>query len=104
MAGSAHVTKNGELASEAYKRAGLYLRLLAEKTGGRFQYADGPKHLARSFARVAAEFRQQYTLGYYPKNRAAGGAQRRIDVRVGVPGAAVRARKSYVYRPPALTP
>ena len=104
MAGSAHVTKNGELASEAYKRAALYLRLLAEKTGGHFQYTDSTKNLGRSFARVADELRLQYTLGYYPKNRAAGGAERQIDVRVGVTGVAVRARKSYVYQPPGLTP
>ena len=104
MAGSAHVTKNGELASEAYKRAALYLRLLAEKTGGHFQYTDSTKNLGRSFARVADELRQQYTLGYYPKNRAGVGAERQIDVRVGVTGTSVRARKSYVYQPPGPTP
>ncbi len=92
-----HVTKNGELASEAYKRATLYLRLLAAKTGGRFEYSDSLKYLSRSFTRIASELRQQYTLGYYPKNRTMSGT-RELKVRVGVPHVVIRARKNYVYR------
>jgi VWFA-related protein len=98
--GTAHVTKNGELASEAYKRATLYLRLLAETTGGRFQYADNLKNLGRSFARIASELRQQYSLGYYPKSKvAADGTEIQIKVEVRLPKVTVRARKSYVYKP-----
>ncbi len=96
--GAAHVTKNGELASEAYKRGTLYLKLLAERTGGRFQYTDKLKNLSRSFARIASELRQQYTLGYYPKKQGAAGETRELKVRVGVPDVLVRARKSYVHK------
>lgn len=99
LGGTTHVTKNGELASEAYKRATLYLRLLADKTGGRFHYTDSLKNLSRSFARIAADLRQQYTLGYYPKNRTTDGAQRRIKVEVRLPKVTVRARQSYIYKP-----
>jgi len=99
LGGTAHVTKNGELASEAYKRATLYLRLLAEKTGGRFHYTDNLKNLSRSFSRITSELRRQYTLGYYPKNRATDGAQRQIKVGVGLPKVTVRTRKSYIYKP-----
>jgi len=95
--GTAHMTRNGELASEAYKRATLYLRLLANKTGGQFQFADGTRNLARSFERVAKQLRQEYGLGYYPKNQTRNGSQRRIKVTVGVPKVVVRARKSYLY-------
>lgn len=95
---TAHVTKSGEPASEAYKRANLYLRLLADKTSGHFQYTDSAKHLARSFEQIAAQLRQQYTLGYYPKNKSTDGAQRHIKVGVAVP-ATVQTRKSYVYNP-----
>jgi Ca-activated chloride channel family protein len=94
-----HASSGGEPASEAYKRANLYLRLLADKTGGRFQYADGAKNLARSFEGIAAQLRQQYTLGYYPKNKVADGAQRQIKVEVVVLKATVRTRKSYIYKP-----
>lgn len=96
---TAHGSRSGEPASEAYKRANLYLRLLADKTGGHFQYADGTKNLARSFERIAAQLRQQYTLGYYPKNKAADGAQRQIKVEVRVLKVTVKTRKSYIYKP-----
>jgi VWFA-related protein len=97
--GTAHMTKSGELASEAYKRGTLYLRLLAAKTGGRFEYTDSIKNLSRSFGRIAAELRQQYTLGYYPKNRTVNGV-RQLTVRVGMPNVVIRGRKSYVYKRP----
>lgn len=96
---TAHVTKSGEPASEAYKRATLYLRLLADKTSGHFQYADSAKNLARSFERIASQLRQQYTLGYYPKNKASDAKPRQIKVEVGVPKVTVDTRKSYIYKP-----
>jgi len=94
----AHMTKNGEPASEAYKRATLYLRLLADKTSGYFQYADSAKNLTRSFARIADQLREQYTLGYYPKNKAVNALPREIKVEVGSPKLTVHARKSYIYQ------
>jgi Ca-activated chloride channel family protein len=96
---TAHRTKNGEAASEAYKRATLFLRLLADKTSGYFQYTDSVKNLSRSFERIAAQLRQQYTLGYYPKNKTADGAQRLIKVEVESPRVTVQTRKSYTYKP-----
>lgn len=96
---TAHVTRSGEPASEAYKRATLYLRLLADKTSGRFQYADNAKNLARSFAGIATQLRQQYTIGYYPKNKASDSKPRQIKIAVGVPKVTVDTRKSYLYKP-----
>lgn len=104
LGGTAHMTKNGELASVAYQRATRFLRLLAERTNGRFQYADNLKSLSRSFARIATDLRQQYTLGYYPKPLAARKARRHITVQVGLPKVSVRARESYLYREPANIP
>jgi VWFA-related protein len=94
-----HVTKSGEPASEAYKRATLFLRLLADKTSGQFQFADSTKNLARSFEGIATQLRQQYTLGYYPKNRVANHTPRKVKVEVAVPKATVETRKSYIYNP-----
>jgi Ca-activated chloride channel family protein len=95
---TAHVTKSGEPASEAYKRATLYLRLLADKTSGHFQYADSARNLARSFEDIATQLRQQYTVGYYPKNKASDAKPRRIKVEVAVPKVTVETRKSYIYK------
>lgn len=94
---TAHMTRNGELASEAYKRATLYLRLLAEETGGRFEYSDNTKNLARSFAQVAEQVRDQYALGFYPKDRAKT-ERRQLTVRIEVPGASAKTRKSYLLK------
>lgn len=96
---TAHVTRSGEPASEVYKRATLYLRLLADKTSGHFQYADSVRNLARSFAGIAAQLRQQYTLGYYPKNRGSDLKPRQIKVKVAIPKVIVDTRKSYIYKP-----
>ena len=96
FASVAHVTRNGEFASEAYKRATLYLRLLAEKTAGQFQFADRASNLARSFQSIATQLREQYVVGYYPKSKIA--ERREIKVKVLVPETTVRTRKQYIYR------
>jgi hypothetical protein len=95
----AHVTKNGEFASEAYKRATLFLRLLADKTAGHFQFADSGRNLARSFESIATQLREQYVLGYYPKSKIA--ERREIQMKVPVPGTNVRTRRQYIYRSPS---
>jgi VWFA-related protein len=92
------VTAKGEPLDAAYKRAGLYLRLLAGGTGGRSYRAGSSALLAEAFGRIAEELRRQYSLGYYPKNRSAEGKRRRLRVRVGTPGVVVRARGGYIYR------
>jgi Ca-activated chloride channel family protein len=92
------VTAKGEALNVAYERANRYLRLLADKTGGRFLYADTLTHLGESFARIAAELRQQYSLGYYPRSKAFAQQRRELKVSVSEPNVVVRARKSYVYR------
>ena len=92
------VTTKGEPLEAAYKRAGLYLRLLADGAGGRSFRAGSPGLLAEAFGRIAEELRRQYSLGYYPKNRSADGKRRRLKVRVSTPDAAVRARGGYVYK------
>ena len=94
-------TPKGESLSVAYERANRYLRLIADKTGGRIFYANTIKNLTTSFARIAAELSQQYSLGYYPQNQTSERQRRELKVRVTVPNVVVRARKSYVYRQPS---
>ncbi|PYS33213.1 MAG: hypothetical protein DMF75_10050 [Acidobacteria bacterium] len=89
-------TANGERLDTAYARADRYLHAMADKSGGRFYYADTRKRLTEVFTQIAKELREQYSLGYYPRNQEQEGKQRLIKVRVNVPGVVVRARKSYI--------
>ncbi|HKC86450.1 MAG TPA: VWA domain-containing protein, partial [Blastocatellia bacterium] len=48
-----------------------------------------------AFANIADELRRYYWLGYYPANTARDGKYHKINVVIGKPGAAVRARQGY---------
>jgi Ca-activated chloride channel family protein len=76
-----------------------YIRTLAERTGGRFYEPKSPAKINRTMIAIADELRRQYSLGYYPKEKAQVKQQRRIKVRVNFPRVAVRARELYVYQP-----
>jgi Ca-activated chloride channel homolog len=91
------MTAKGERLDVAYARAERYLRLLSDKTGGRFYSAASLKHLREVFTTIAKELREQYSLGYYPKS-AGRDAERQIKVKLSVPGVAVKARRGYVYK------
>jgi len=94
-----YTTPNGEPLSKAYARGTRYLQSLATTSGGRFQLSAKLSDLEGSFARIAEELRQQYTLSYYPKKSASKGGKRKIKVLVDVPEASVHARGSYTYKP-----
>jgi len=81
-------TAKGERLSVAYERAGGYLRALPDKSGGRFFHAESPGHLTGIFSRIAQELREQYSLGYYPKNHDPSVVERSIkmDIKKGEPG------------------
>jgi VWFA-related protein len=69
---------------------------LARSTGGK-NFAAGSLAEARAaFAAVAGEIGTQYSLGYYPSNKARDGRYRQIKVELrGVKDANVRAREGY---------
>jgi len=94
-----YTTPSGEPLNKAYERGTRYLRSIAEISGGRFQYSDSVKNLENSFARIAEELRQQYSLSYYPKNLNSKSGKRRLTIVVSVPNAIVHARDNYVYKP-----
>jgi Ca-activated chloride channel family protein len=63
-------------------------RLLSEiatQTGGRAFAAALPGDLPSVATRIAVELRNQYVLGYYPKNKARDGKYRNVEVRVVQP-------------------
>ena len=92
------VTANGENMNTAYARATVYLKFLADNSGGRFFLADSPDKLVKTFQSIAAELRHQYSIGYYSKNDSPDKKTRKIKVVVDVPNTTVKARKSYVYK------
>lgn len=99
--GSGVVTSKGEPLNVAYKRAERYLQLMPDKTGGRFYYAASLGRLKEIFAKIAAELREQYSLGYYPSNKSATKSRRELKVKVSLPNVAIRSRRSYIYAAPA---
>ena len=99
MMGTQVTTSKGESLQTAYARANRYLNLMADRTGGRFYYADTVKRLTEVFTHIAQELRQQYSIGYYPKNQLVDAEQRQIKVRVSLPSVVVHARRSYVFKP-----
>jgi VWFA-related protein len=81
--------------AEDYRKAGEYLRELADSTSGRVYKASTTVNLADAFTKIANELRQIYSLGFYPAEEKAG-RRRQLKVRVNKEGAVVRARESYV--------
>jgi Ca-activated chloride channel family protein len=82
------------------------LREFTDVTGGRTLVLEGEHHkngvdlIDQACQQVSTELRNQYTLGYYPKNKARDGSYRRIKVEARNPDYAVRTREGY-YAPRA---
>jgi Ca-activated chloride channel family protein len=72
---------------------------VTEVTGGRMLTVADPKHLAAAAAKIGAELRNQYVLGYRPSNSVHDGKWRKIKVKLrppkGSPPLTVYARTGY---------
>ena len=67
--------------------------ILTANTGGfMIRYLDD---MSQAFGRIVRDTSTYYVIGYQPENTTMDGKIRKIDVRANVPGARVRARKSY---------
>lgn len=82
--------------AEEYQKADQYLNEMANRTGGRLYQAGTIDNLTLAFSKIAAELREYYSLGFYPKADAKNGKKHKIKVRVNHDGAVVQARDSYV--------
>ena len=91
-------TRSGEPLSVAYARGSMYLKSLTANSGGRFYLADTVDNLNRTFAKIAAELSEQYSLSYYPQNTVPDGKKRQIRIKTDAPGAKVITRKAYILR------
>lgn len=80
---------------QLYQKADSYLIELASKSGGRLLRADTLESLPEAFARIAAELRTQYAIGYYPTNKTRDGQYRKIKVTSTRKNVVVRARPGY---------
>lgn len=58
---------------------------IATQTGGRAFSAALTSDLPSVAARIAVELRNQYVLGYYPKNQARDGKYRKVEVKLSPP-------------------
>jgi Ca-activated chloride channel homolog len=58
---------------------------IAEQTGGRAFAAAAPGDMTSVATRIAVELRNQYVLGYYPRNKARDGKYRKVEVKVAQP-------------------
>ena len=65
------------------------------KSGGRLHRADTLVFLPSAFAKIAAELRTQYALGYYPTNARRDGSYRKIQVKTSRKNVVIRARPGY---------
>ncbi len=72
---------------------------IAAVTGGGYFELTSTSDLASTFQRVADELHHQYALGFTPA--ALDGKMHKLEVRVASGGATVRARKSFLARPPS---
>ena len=80
----------------AYQTADQYLEALSTKSGGRLLRADTLVSLPDAFAKIAAELRTQYLLGYYPTNKVRNNQYRKIAVKTARKDVAIRSRPGYV--------
>ena len=80
----------------AYRTADEYLKKLADKSGGKLLRADALTSLPDAFAKIAAELRTQYLLGYYPLNKDRDDQYRKIKVTTSRKDVVIRARPGYL--------
>jgi VWFA-related protein len=80
----------------------MRLLQIVEQTGGQAFFPTRLADLDSAYAKVVAEIRGQYHLGYVSTNPAADGAWRKVEITVARPELKVRARKGYFarYQPP----
>jgi VWFA-related protein len=78
-----------------YGEANLYMRTITSLTGGAVFDAATFEATQSAFAYIADELRNQYVVGYYPKNQKRDGKFHKIKVEVARKEAQVRARSGY---------
>ena len=93
------ILSGGDLGSSDGIRGQSFLDELSSVTGGKAFYPNNDVEMNEIFERIAVEMRNQYSIGYYPKNFVADGKYRKLKVKVnpprGLPRLYVRSREGY---------
>jgi Ca-activated chloride channel homolog len=86
-----------QISRQLYNLARSEMADLARSSGGRAFTASDLRDARAAFAQIATEIGTQYSLGYYPTNKARDGRFRaiRVELRGVARGAQVRAREGY---------
>ncbi len=77
------------------------LESFSNPAGGRSYLLEGDHHsggvdlIDAAVVEISKEFRQQYSIGYYPTNSEQDGTYRSIDVQLRNPSYSIRTRKGY---------
>lgn len=71
------------------------LKKFAERSGGRYVPTPGGAALAEALEEIVEELRNQYTIGYRPKNRARDGRWRAVQVKLARAEVTARTRAGY---------
>jgi len=95
---------NGKDSSSATGMQGqAFLDEISSVTGGKAFYPQTDVEMDEIFERIALELRNQYTIGYIPKDFQPDGKWRKVKVKVkpprGLPRLTVRAREGYYASP-----
>jgi Ca-activated chloride channel family protein len=81
---------------EEHQQEFAWLLQTVEESGGRVQLLQSVQEIRGAFQEILAELRDQYVLGYYPKNTRKDGRWRQVKIRVDQAGVQVRARDGYL--------
>jgi len=83
---------------EDYSRATGFMQALADRSGGRLYEATTLSGLTEAYARIAAELREFYSIGYYPTGERLVDRTTNVKVKVDRDGLVVRAREEFITR------
>lgn len=100
---SVGVVDRGDSFSTTGLQGQAFLDELSNVTGGKSFYPTTNVEMDEIFERIALELRNQYSVGYVPKDFVADGKWRRVRIRVkpprGFPRLTVRGREGYYATP-----
>jgi len=89
------VVRQGSGDSTQYQEAREQLQAIADTCGTTMFKADRIEDLEGAYARVAAELRNLYTVGFYPTDAKERGAWHELAVTIHRPGFTARTRRGY---------
>ena len=100
---SVGIMDRGDSASSLGMQGQAFLDELSSVTGGKSFYPQTDIEMDEIFERIALELRNQYSIGYIPKDFQPDGKWRKVKVKVnaprGLPRLTVRSREGYYASP-----